>query len=220
MSVRSVAQEATNAARPGWDGRCLTCPPLIFLSLPFCCNFPISPQILLYFFSSIQNVPVKPVKNLVKMKWSIIVLIFLHSVNGQFPNFLKAFYGGSSSSTTKKPPILRRNFAAENALLDDPFNVPSVNNNGIITGGGAGPTPGPGLPGNPTFNNIPLSNGQLQNNYVVTQNSRKQSVGPSLVNGNGGGGIVNAPNSFSSSPSVSVWSHSIDMFLSFFNEKL
>ena len=62
MSVRSVAQEATNATRPGWDGRCLTCPPLVFLSLPFCCNFPISPQILLYFFSSIQNVPVKPVK--------------------------------------------------------------------------------------------------------------------------------------------------------------
>ena len=134
------------------------------------------------------------------MKWSFIVsFLLVHSVNAQFPNFLKAFYGGGSS-TTKKPPVLRRNFQAENALLDDPFNVPSVPNNGIITGGQVGPTPGPGLPG--TFNNIPLSNaGQLQNNYVVTQNSNnnlKQS-GPSLVNGNGGGGIVNAPNSFSSS---------------------
>ena len=148
------------------------------------------------------------------MKWSFIVsFLLVHSVNAQFPNFLKAFYGGGSS-TTKKPPILRRNFQAENALLDDPFNVPSVPNNGIITGGQVGPTPGPGLPG--TFNNIPLSNaGQLQNNYVVTQNSNnnlKQS-GPSLVNGNGGGGIVNAPNSFSSSPSVSFFSFNFPVIM-------
>ena len=133
------------------------------------------------------------------MKWSIFSLIFItHCVNAQFPNFLKAFYGGGSSSTTKKPPILRRNFKAENALLDDPFNVPPVPNNGIISNGPV-PTPGPG-----TFNNIPLSNGQLQNNYVVSPNNNLNS-GPSLVNNNGGGGIVNAPNSFSSSPSVSYF---------------
>ena len=149
------------------------------------------------------------------MKWSFIVsFLLVHSVNAQFPNFLKAFYGGGSS-TTKKPPVLRRNFQAENALLDDPFNVPSVPNNGIITGGQVGPTPGPGLPG--TFNNIPLSNaGQLQNNYVVTQNSNNNlKSGPSLVNGNGGGGIVNAPNSFSSSPSVSFFSFNFFLVIIF-----
>ena len=130
-----------------------------------------------------------------KCKYILSVIFLTHSlVEAQFPNFLKAFYG-SGSSTTKKPVLRRRN---ENnvPLLDDAFNIPNVPNNNIITAG-PGPTPAPSA-----FNNIPLSNSPLQNNYVVQPNNNLNS-GPSLVSNNGGGGIVNAPNSFSSSPSVS-----------------
>ena len=133
----------------------------------------------------------------------ILSVIFLTQlVDAQFPNFLKAFYGSSSTSTKK--PIIRRRVEnnVNNALIDDAFNAPPPVPN-LITAG-PGPTQGP-----TGFNNIPLSNSPLQNNYVVQPNNNLNS-GPSLAVNNGpnlvnsGPGIVNAPNSFSSSPNVSI----------------